>query len=91
MTPEQIEIERKAFEAFVLEWTGRDMKYHEAAGTWGLGLDSFSWAAYLKRAEKAQRVRDALERITAIENKCDGGDWDEIEEAREIARTALKD
>ena len=50
-----------------------------------------AWDAWLARAEKAQRVREALERIAAIQNKCDGSDWDEIEEAREIARAALKD
>jgi hypothetical protein len=27
--------------------------------------------------------------ISEIENKTDGGDWDEIEEAREMARNAL--
>ena len=35
------------------------------------------------------RLREALEKILAIENKTEGGDWDEIEEAREIARAAL--
>lgn len=32
----------------------------------------------------------ALERIAAIENRDFGPDWEEIEEAREIARAALK-
>ena len=32
----------------------------------------------------------ALRKILAIENKSDGGDWDEIEEARAIAAKALK-
>ncbi len=32
---------------------------------------------------------EALTRIAAIENKMSGGDWDEIEEARAIARAAL--
>lgn len=40
--------EREAFEAFVLEWTGRDMRYHEQAGTWGLGVDSFEYACWLR-------------------------------------------
>lgn len=33
--------------------------------------------------------REALRRIAAIKNKPDGGDWDEIGEARLIARAAL--
>lgn len=37
------------------------------------------------------KMRQALERIAAIENRHHGGDWDEIEEAREIARQALKE
>lgn len=32
---------------------------------------------------------EALQRIASIEDKMFGGDWDEIEEAREIARDAL--
>jgi len=33
---------------------------------------------------------EALERIASITNQMFGGDWDEIEDAREIARAALK-
>ena len=33
--------------------------------------------------------RAALERISSIENRTTGGDWDEIEEARQIARAAI--
>jgi hypothetical protein len=36
------------------------------------------------------RFRAALVRIVAIEDKMYGPDWEEIEEAREIAREALK-
>jgi hypothetical protein len=39
--------------------------------------------------EKIKRLREALERIAAIEDKYTGSDWEEIEEARVIARTAL--
>lgn len=39
---------------------------------------------------EVRRLREALEKIVAIENKADGGDWDEIAEARLIAREALK-
>lgn len=35
------------------------------------------------------RIRGALEKIASIENKDFGGDWDEIEEARVIAKIAL--
>ena len=47
----------------------------------------------MARAEKAERALDGLleacERIAAIENRPVGGDWDEIEEARAIARAAI--
>lgn len=44
----------------------------------------------LKQAEsELERMREALERISAIENKTTGGDWDEIDEARLIAHAAL--
>lgn len=36
-----------------------------------------------------KRLRAALQAILAIENRTDGGDWDEIEDARLIARDAL--
>ena len=35
-------------------------------------------------------VRGALKKIAAIQNQMFGQDWDEIEDAREIARAALK-
>lgn len=38
----------------------------------------------------AERLIEALRRIAAIENKEMGGDWDEIDEARNIATEALK-
>lgn len=34
--------------------------------------------------------REALERIAAIENQMFGPDWEEIDQAREIARVALE-
>lgn len=36
-----------------------------------------------------EALADALRKIAAIEDKMVGGDWDEIEEARSIAREAL--
>lgn len=40
-------------------------------------------------ATENKRLREALEKIPAIKNKSFGGDWDEIEEARKIAKSAL--
>ena len=40
-------------------------------------------------AREVKKLRAALVRIDAIEDRYDGGDWDEINEAREIARAAL--
>ena len=37
------------------------------------------------------RVREVVGRIIAIENKEYGGDYDEIDEAREIARQLMED
>jgi hypothetical protein len=39
----------------------------------------------------APKMYEALMKIAAIENKSTGGDWDEIEEARNIARAAIKE
>ena len=40
-------------------------------------------------AERLVVAEDALRRIARIPNKPDGGDWDEIEEARGIAESFL--
>jgi len=40
-------------------------------------------------ADERDELRDALEKIANIEDKMYGGDWDEIEFAREIARSIL--
>jgi hypothetical protein len=40
-------------------------------------------------ATEIERLRGALRQILAIEDSYTGGDWDEIEEARLIARDAL--
>lgn len=39
--------------------------------------------------KQVEGFREALEKIAAIKNRYNCGDWDEIEEAREIAGTAL--
>ena len=44
----------------------------------------------MKLMYRASRYEHALTRIAAIENKEYGPDWEEIDEAREIAREALK-
>lgn len=36
------------------------------------------------------RLKGALDKIIAIPNKTDGGDWDEIEEARKIAKEVIE-
>ena len=40
--------------------------------------------------ETEKRLTRALQRIEEIPLNCDGGDWDEIEEAQAIAREALR-
>ena len=49
------------------------------------------WRGRTQRAE-AQRdaLLEALRKIAAIENKMVGSDWEEIEEARDTARAAIK-
>lgn len=44
---------------------------------------------FRKCQDENKRLREALEKINAIKNKMEGGDWDEIEEARDIAKSAL--
>lgn len=67
--------------------------YGEAAGSnWSEPATAI--AAWNRRtdplAASHQRLKEALERIAAIEDRMVGGDWEEIEEARGIAREALK-
>lgn len=38
-----------------------------------------------------KRLREALRKIASIQDNLNGGDWDEIEEARQIANEALKE
>lgn len=44
-----------------------------------------------KMRRDVKRYREALEKIAAIPNAATGGDWDEIEQARDIARKALEE
>ena len=44
---------------------------------------------YIRMRDSAPLMFDALVKIAAIPNAMDGGDWDEIEEARNIAHAAI--
>ena len=66
MSPEQIEVERKAFEASLKtmpEWAP-EFESHRA---W---VEQYAFFVWLARAEKAQRVRDALEALDARLREC---------------------
>jgi hypothetical protein len=41
--------------------------------------------------DQIRKLREALERIAAIEDQMNGPDWEEIGQARDIARSALKE
>jgi hypothetical protein len=45
--------------------------------------------ALIVSAARVARLEEALRQIAAIENEMVGGDWDEIEQARRLARFAL--
>ena len=52
-------------------------------------LSAIDPAAILALIAEVRALRKSLQQIGAIENKTVGGDWDEIEEARQIAQCAL--
>jgi len=58
---------------------------HDCAGTLTISLDEAA-----VRADATREMAKALGQILAIPNAEYGGDWDEIEVAREIARAALE-
>jgi hypothetical protein len=71
-----------------------DSKHH---AIWASGYkhghkDTRHAAAELAAAQSSRiaRLEEALRQIVAIEDEMYGGDWDEIEKARSIARAALK-
>ena len=76
MSPEQIEVERKAFEAHTrgtwkvpssyLDWA---LKRNER-GDYLDGRAADQWSGWLARAEKAQRVREALGALDARLREC---------------------
>jgi hypothetical protein len=81
MTPEQIEVERKAFESDrrALGWDAdRLIRFRgeswfgsqETMPTYRSDWTEGQWLGWLARAEKAQRVRDALEELIAAQD-----DW----------------
>ena len=44
----------------------------------------------IEKAQRVEELEEGLSRIAAIEDNLEGGDWDEIEEARNIAKELLK-
>ena len=51
-------------------------------------VDCMAWYEATKSERDA--LLEALKKIEAIEDKMFGSDWEEIEEARDIARAAIK-
>lgn len=49
-----------------------------------------AWVAWKLVKPRLEAYEAALREIAAIENQDNGGDWDEIEQARGIARKALE-
>ena len=66
-------------------WTGGELSEEEGAEP----MLAVAWEAYQAGAATSAGAVEALRKIAAIENQMVGGDWEEIEEAREIARAAL--
>src|SRR5512139_4322227 len=72
------------------------LRLHSMAdfSTWDRAtLEQFAEAATDKMIENWAAIAElmkAMTDITAIKYKMTGGDWDEIEEAQEIARAAIK-
>lgn len=63
---------------------------------WNVGYDEGFMAGWNEAQteikhlhESNQAMLDALKRIAAIENHMNGGDWDEITEAQEIAEAVI--
>lgn len=79
------EIERQAEQALI-----KDHAIIEAAKL-AKRLMTRAVAAESELSTIRARVREVVGRIVAIENKEYGGDYDEIEEAREIARQLMEE
>jgi hypothetical protein len=52
--------QREAFEAFVKQWTGRDIAYHDANGSAGFGL-LFAWDCWQEAAKV--KIKDRRDRL----------------------------
>ena len=52
--------------------------------------DGVAWDEAWRERQRADRLEAALKKICDIELQMFGLDWDEIEEAQEIAREALE-
>lgn len=91
MTPEQIEIERKAFEE-VMRRDTFDSLERVSDGTYRSYEARVGWIMWLARAEKAERVREALAELMRLQDQYRpdpaAHEWDK---AWEDARAALKE
>ena len=54
-----------------------------------LALMEWPWKDLAEKDAEIDRLRTALQRIAAIEDQYQGSDWQEINEARDIAERAL--
>lgn len=79
-------IDLDALEALAKAAQGNGMTIDDAAAF----CDATTPAAILELCAEVRRLREALQQIAGIENKMVGGDWDEIEEARQIALQVLE-
>jgi aminoglycoside N3'-acetyltransferase len=85
---------RERFEA----WYSDGGKWPRAiecnGGAYKLAQTQSAWeawqAAEASREKEIAELKAALERITKIENQYVGSDWEEIEQARDIAQEALE-
>jgi hypothetical protein len=82
---------RKRFEEIEAELEEAQSERMEQARLLGMSSEQeYSLRGELERQERdIARLKDALQRIAAIENELVGPDWEEIDRARAIARDAL--
>jgi hypothetical protein len=83
----------KALEAYDSATNGREEAIAMGALMNAISPDGLRglFDAHASALRDAERLREALKRIAAIEDRYSGTDWQEIEDAREIARAALDD
>jgi aminoglycoside N3'-acetyltransferase len=82
---------RERFEVWAQE---RKLPMNLRLGGYVFSETAQAWAAWqaveASREEEIAALKAALEQITKIENQYVGSDWEEIEQARNIAQEALK-